>query len=76
MNIHAPLRTTLTLSVIECKIKRIYQDANEIESVVGLIAELRQLSPVSTPIADIRTAARALRVAAVKLDEIAKAAGQ
>lgn len=80
MNVHtpspapSPLRSTLTLSVIECKIARIRQDASAIESTVELVAELRKLSPVCTPIADIRTAARALRVAAVKLDEIAEAA--
>lgn len=73
MNIHTPTLTgALRLSVVESKISRIRQDAAEIESTVGLIAELRRLNPVSTPIVDLKIAARALRLAALKLDQIAK----
>jgi hypothetical protein len=73
MNVHAPspLRDALRLSVVESKIARIRADAADIESTVGLVAELRRVSPVSTPILDLRMAARALRLAALKLDEIA-----
>lgn len=72
MNIHS-LPDALRLSVVECKISRIRSDAAEIESSVGLISELRKLNPASTPILDLKMAARGLRLAALKLDQIAKA---
>jgi hypothetical protein len=75
MNVHS-LPDALRLSVIECKIARIRSDAAEIGSSVGLISELRKLSPVSTPVLDLKLAARDLRLAALKLDQIAKAAGR
>lgn len=61
----------LSLSAVESRISRIRCDADEIESVVTTIAELRRLNPCSTPIADLLGSARALRSAALKLDEIA-----
>lgn len=72
MNIQT-LPNMLRLSVVECKISRIRSDAAEIESSVGLISELRKLNPASTPILDLKLAARDLRLAALKLDQIAKA---
>lgn len=75
MNVHQhqpPLHNMLTLSVVECKLIRILADATDIESAIGLVAELRKINPVSTPIADLRIAARALRLAALKLDQIVK----
>lgn len=66
------LPNTLRLSVVESKIARIRQESNDIESVVSLIAELRRHSPIATPIADLQLSARALRIAALKLDEIAR----
>lgn len=59
------------MSLFESRIARIRTDAAEIESAAMTIAELRKLNPFSTPIADLRGSARALRNAAQKLDDIA-----
>ena len=67
------LASILRLSVVESKVTRIRHDAAEIESVVEVLAELHKLNPVNTPCADLRIAARALRLTAAKLDAMAGA---
>lgn len=59
------------MTLFETRIARIRSDAAEIESAATTIAEMRQLNPCSAPIADLQGSARALRMAAQKLDEIA-----
>lgn len=71
MNIHTPTLTgTLRLSVVESKISRIRQDAAEIG---GMVAELRRLPANGV---ELRMAARALRLAALKLDQIRSFTGE
>lgn len=67
------LHSVLRLSLVESKVARIRSDASEIESAIGLLSDLRKLNPLGSPILDLKLAARNLRLAALKLDQLAKA---